>query len=100
MKLVYAPRALRDIDEILSYIAERSPQGARNVSLAIEHAASFCARHPKAGGRTNRKDLYRHSLAKYRLTMFYRWQDSGETTQIVRVVRSGRVRNLRRIPQS
>ncbi len=37
MRVVYAPRALHDIDEILSYIAKRSPRGARSVSLAIEH---------------------------------------------------------------
>ena len=36
MKVVYAPQALRDIDDILSYIHQRSPIGARNVSLTIQ----------------------------------------------------------------
>jgi hypothetical protein len=35
MKIVCAPRALRDIDGILAYIHERSPRGAYSVSLAI-----------------------------------------------------------------
>jgi plasmid stabilization system protein ParE len=34
MRIVYAPRALRDIDEILAYIQERSPHGARVKNLA------------------------------------------------------------------
>jgi plasmid stabilization system protein ParE len=38
MKIVYASRALRDIDEILAYIRKRSPRGAHSVSVAIEHA--------------------------------------------------------------
>lgn len=44
MKVVYAPRALRDIDDILAYIHQRSPIGARNVSLAIENTIHMCAR--------------------------------------------------------
>jgi plasmid stabilization system protein ParE len=43
MKVVYASRALRDIDDILAYIKARSPKGARSVSLAIEHAIRACA---------------------------------------------------------
>jgi plasmid stabilization system protein ParE len=43
MKVVYASRALRDIDDILAYIKTRNPQGARSVSLAIEHAIRSCA---------------------------------------------------------
>jgi hypothetical protein len=42
MKVVYAPTALRDIDDILAYIHQRNPIGARNVSLAIEYNFS-CA---------------------------------------------------------
>jgi plasmid stabilization system protein ParE len=34
MRIVYAPRALRDIDEILAHIQERRPRGARVKNLA------------------------------------------------------------------
>ena len=47
MKVVYAPRALRDIDDILTYIHKRSPSGARNVSLAIEYTIHTCALNPR-----------------------------------------------------
>ena len=43
MKIVYARRALRDIDRILAYIRGRSPQGAHNVSIAIEHTIHLSA---------------------------------------------------------
>jgi plasmid stabilization system protein ParE len=48
MRIVYAPRALRDIDEILSYIHKRSPRGAHAVSLAIEYTIELCALNPCA----------------------------------------------------
>ena len=51
MKIVYAPRALRDIDEILAYIHQRSPRGAHSVSLAIEYTIHMCALNPRATER-------------------------------------------------
>ena len=62
MKVVYALRALRDIDDILTYIHERSPGGARSVSLAIEHAVQTCALNPEAAGRTDEPGVYRRAL--------------------------------------
>ncbi len=57
MKIVYAPRALRDIDEILAYIHKRSPRGARSVSRAIEHTIEMCALNPHAVGGTDEPDV-------------------------------------------
>ena len=59
MKVVYAPRALRDIDEILAYIHQRSPIGAHNVSLAIEDTVLMCALNPRTGTKTDEPDVYR-----------------------------------------
>jgi plasmid stabilization system protein ParE len=36
MKLVYAPRALRDLEDIADYLVEHSPRGAFNVLAAIK----------------------------------------------------------------
>jgi plasmid stabilization system protein ParE len=66
MKVVYASRALRDVDEILAYIQERSPSGARNVSLAIGYTIHTCALNPHAGARTDETNVYRRPLGKYR----------------------------------
>jgi plasmid stabilization system protein ParE len=99
MKVVYAPRALRDIDEILAYIHKRSPRGAHNVSVAIEHTVHMCALNPRIGAKTDEPDLYRRPLSKYRYTIFYRTLAGAEGIEIARVVHSARVKNLRKLPE-
>jgi plasmid stabilization system protein ParE len=49
MKIRYSPRARSDLVEILAYLDERSPQGARNVKRAISRAITLIGRHPKIG---------------------------------------------------
>lgn len=98
MKIVYAPRALSDIDEILAYIQARSPRGAHRVSLAIEYAIEMCALSPHAAGKTNEPNVYRRPLGRYRYTIFYRTLADGEGIEIARVVHSARVRNLQNMP--
>ena len=97
MKVVYAPRALRDIDEILAYIYERSPSGARNVSLAIEYTIHTCALNPRAGARTDQPNVFRRPLGKYRYTIFYRTRTDG--IEVARVVHGARVKKLTKLPE-
>lgn len=98
MKIVYASRALRDIDRILAHIHERSPRGAHNVSLAIERTIQICALNPRAVGKTDEPHLYRRPLGKYRYTIFYRVLPRDEGIEIARVVHGARVKNTRKMP--
>jgi len=98
MRIVYAPRALRDIDEILAYIRQRSPRGAHAVSLAIEHTIQLCALSPHASGKTDEPNVYRRRLGKYRYTIFYRALVHKGVVEIVRVIHSSRVRSLDKLP--
>ena len=98
MRVRYAPRALRDIDEVLAYILERSPQGAHNVSVAIQHTITVCATHPRAGTKTDVPGLYRRPLSKYRITLFYRISPDACEIEVVRVVRGARVKDLQKLP--
>jgi plasmid stabilization system protein ParE len=98
MKIVYAPRALRDVDEILSYIHQRSPRGAHAVSLAIEHTIERCALNPFAAARTNVPNLYRRPLNKYRYTVFYRVLAGQQGIEIARIVHGARVKDLHTLP--
>lgn len=100
MKIAYSPRALRDIEEILTYTHQRSPRGAQNVSLAIEYAVLMCALHPRAAARTDEPDVRRRPLGKYRYTIFYRALALDQGIEVVRVVRSARVRNLSKVPEA
>src|SRR5262249_28604174 len=70
--IVYAPRALRDIDDILDWTAHQSPKGAHSLSIAIEHAIGVCEHSPRAGARTDEPNVYRWQISKYRITIFYR----------------------------
>jgi toxin ParE1/3/4 len=99
VKIVYAPRALRDIDAILAYIKKRSPSGAQTVALALERAIELSATVPFAGARTAKKNLYRVPISRHRLTIFYRVAASQDQIEVVRVLRAGRVKNLQRMPR-
>jgi toxin ParE1/3/4 len=100
MKLVYAPRALRDIDEILAYIQSRSTQGAHSVSVAIEHTIDACVLNPYIGAKTDEPNLYRYPLARYRYTIFYRVDEQRDALEVVRVVHGARVRDLGKVPDT
>ena len=99
MKIAYAPRALRDIEELLAYTHQRSPSGAHNVSLAIEHAILVCAR-PQGRSTNGEPGVRRRPLGRYRYTIFYRVLAQDEGIEIVRVVRSARVRSLGKVPKA
>lgn len=95
MKIKYAPRAFRDIDELLDKIRM---SGAKTLSVAIELKVEHCALVPYAGSRTDRPEIYRAPISHHRLTIFYRVDSVDEAIEVLRVVRGGRVKNLRRIP--
>ena len=99
MELDWHPDALRDVEDILDYVRSQSVDGARNVSFSIERAAESCALVPFAGAKTNRANVYRSALRDHRITIFYRVHRRQNVVEILRVVRSGRIKNLRSIPR-
>jgi len=99
MRIVYASRALRDVDEILAYVQKRSPSGAHNLSIAIERAIEMFALNPRVGARTDRPHVYRLPLRRHRYTIFYRVLLDEDAVEIARVVRAARVKNLGKLPQ-
>jgi toxin ParE1/3/4 len=46
LNLRYTPKALAELADILAYIAERSPQGARNVQARIQAITSLLVQYP------------------------------------------------------
>ena len=98
MRLIYSRRALVDIDGILDRIRQRSPQGARSVSFAIEHAIQVCASHPRGGTAIDEHNVFRWPLSRYRYTIFYRFEPTRDVVEIVRIVHAASVRDLGRVP--
>jgi toxin ParE1/3/4 len=71
LKLRYTPKALAELDDILTYIAERSPQGARNVQARIRAITTLLLQHPLSGQLTSESGLRRIVTPPYPYLIFY-----------------------------
>ena len=69
MKLRYTLQAAAELDEVLTYIGERSPQGARRVQTRIQVITDLLLRHPHAGQLTSKGRLRR--MVAYPYLIFY-----------------------------
>ncbi len=49
MRIRYSPRALDDINAILSYLERHSPQGAQNVARAMHKTIDLIGQFPQSG---------------------------------------------------
>lgn len=72
MRLRYSRPAARDLERILSYISEHSPQGARRVQLRIRAVIDLLIEHPFAGHPTRREGTRRIVVTPYPYLVFYR----------------------------
>ena len=72
MKLRYTKTALRQIDKAISYIKNRSPQGAAYVAERTEAILAVLLDHPNAGQATRRQGVRRVILTPYPYVIFYR----------------------------
>jgi toxin ParE1/3/4 len=71
LNLRYTPKALAELADILAYIAERSPQGARNVQARIEAITTLLRQYPLAGQLTSESGLRRIVTLPYPYLVFY-----------------------------
>jgi plasmid stabilization system protein ParE len=72
MRVVLSRFALAELDEILAYIAKRSPLGARNVEARFRHAFDLIARHPKGSEcLEQRPNVRRLPLVRYPYAIYY-----------------------------
>ena len=67
----YTDIALAEIDEILAYLAERSPQGAANVRRAIENAVLRLEEQPHSGRQTEISGVRLTKTARYPYLIFH-----------------------------
>lgn len=67
----YWAEALTDIDEIFSYLHERSPSGARNVLEAIYTGINEIAEQPAANRQTDDPGIRVKIITRYRYNIFY-----------------------------
>ncbi|UFS91461.1 type II toxin-antitoxin system RelE/ParE family toxin [Bradyrhizobium daqingense] len=65
MNIRYTLPALADLESILTYIAETSPQGAARVQKRIQDVISLLPAHPEIGLRTDDSDIRRLTTTPY-----------------------------------
>ena len=100
MKVRYRSRAREDIRDIHSLRSQKhSPEVAVRVETAIRSATKVLGEHPEFGRETNHQGIRRWPMKKYKYTIFYVINWLEDAIEIVRVVASGRVRNLKRVPK-
>jgi len=75
VKLRYTFRAAAELDGVLTYIAERSPQGARRVQMRIQEIINLLLQHPNAGTLTSKRRLRRMVVHPYPYLIFYQVTD-------------------------
>ena len=88
MNLRYTPKALAELADILAYIAERSPQGARNVQARIQAITALLVQYPRAGQPTSESGLRRIVTPPYPYLIFY--EVTGEEVVIIGVRHAAR----------
>lgn len=73
MRLYYAPQAATEVEALLAYIAERSPQGAGRIAARIQAAERTLMEHPHIGQMTNAHSppVRRFVLTPYPYIVFY-----------------------------
>ena len=72
MNVVYAPRALRDLQGISAYLVERSPSGVGNVLAAIRSSINTLSYFPEIGALVDGVGHRRMSVPRYPYVIFYR----------------------------
>lgn len=72
MKLLYRPRALRDLIEIVEYIGQDDPLAAVNVRVRIEQSLLVLRQHPLIGRATDLPGLHQWSIPGLPYAAYYR----------------------------
>jgi toxin ParE1/3/4 len=88
MSVRFTVQSSRQIDKALSYIRERSPSGAENVSRRISDAVDLLGSQPRAGRLTTRQSVRRLNLSPYLYVIFYRL--IGDDVVVTRFVHAAR----------
>src|SRR5579863_10775983 len=88
MNVVYAPRALRDLDGIAAYLTERNPAAARRVLGAIKSSVDTLSFFTQIGRVVDNADHRRVPVLRYPYVIFYRI--AGEELLILHIRHTSR----------
>lgn len=84
MRLRYTQPALADLDAILTYIAQHSPQGAERVQDRLRQRIELPLSHPEIGARTEDAAIRRLVAAPFPYLIFDELAEGDIVTHAVR----------------
>ena len=100
MMVRYRSRVREDVAGIYDRIARDSATAAQRVENTIHRAVGMLAMEPELGVDIGHKDTRRWPMTEYKYTIFYCVEWDKDYIDVVRVVDSSRVRNLKRVPRA
>lgn len=86
MRLRYTLPALTDLESILDYVVDRSPQGASRIRARIRAVTDLLLRYPQAGAVTDDPTIRRVTTTPYPYLIFY---EATDAEIIIHAVRHG-----------
>lgn len=99
MKVVYTPRAKRDIEAIFERgVANWGARVAKRVEQRIFLECEKLGRSAELGAPTDITDVRRLPIVRYPFTIFYRIARADDRIEILRIAHSGSIRNLGKLP--
>jgi toxin ParE1/3/4 len=84
MRLRYTLPALTDLESILDYVVDRSPQGASRIQVRIRAVTDLLLRYPQAGAVTDDPTIRRVTTRPYPYLVFYEVTDAEIIIHAVR----------------
>jgi len=82
-QVIFAPEAERDLDEIIAYIAQDSPEAARRFGAELAAQARSLASLPYRGALVARRPGTRRLLHRQYL-IYYQIRESERTVEVLR----------------
>lgn len=83
MRVRYTISAAGELTELLTYIADRSPQGARKVQARIAEIIALLSEHPYAGPLTDDPGLRYITTTPYPYLIFYEIAEAEDEIVII-----------------
>ena len=88
MRVRFTSRARNDLVEILNYLDQRSPQGARNVKRAIHKTIELIGQAPLSGRRADVQETRVLSAGRYPYLIY--WSIEGGEAWLVHIRHAAR----------
>ena len=90
-EIEYSARSIRDLRELLRYVAEQNPVVARQVSDAIRNAITRLAVNPALAISVGELRVGRYPLRKHKITIFVQHRPRKKVIRVLRITRGSRV---------